>query len=776
MKNLYEAISQKINIEINDGDFLVNVTERLLPLVANILSHKVGKRVEVSVYDLKSNVSGVNQIIKVGEKFNIETLSEFGYTRVPRVWNDKEFSVLGDLVIFQRVGEEFAVRISMFDNIVEEISLVNKDDRSLISKTQSYFLTEDTHILARYCSDYQYSEILNLNFLRNEKVQEGVDIGIREFPGGRFSQIEKIIKSYLSLDFSVYLSTNNDEFEIEGCKKVDGEFPLGFVISKSKIALVTDFELSGRIELFKASTRIKNENLFNEIVRGDYIVHQDHGIGIYQDLIIQDEITYFDIRYAGKDRLLVPVSASDKLSKYVSSGGSTPKLTGLNSVVWGKIKAKALEDIQAMAKELVGIYAMRKISKSSVMVRDHHDEVELGKFVEAFAYADTEDQMVITQEILKDLSKESPMDRLIVGDVGFGKTELAARAIFLCVNAGYQVAMLAPTTILSMQHYHVLTQRFSEYPFRVEVLNRYAGSEKRNQVLNDLEAGKVDVLIGTHSILSDAVKFKKLGLLVIDEEQKFGVVQKEKLKKKKLDVHTLSMTATPIPRTLNMAISGIRDLSILSSVPMGRKPIENHFGEFDWDVALKAIDVEVRRGGQVYYLHNRVAELINIKEEILAQRPNITVEISHGQMGMRKISEVMEKFSKGEIDVLVCSSIVENGLDIPNVNTIIVDDSQRYGLSSLYQIRGRVGRSSRQAYAYFFHTLLKGDALLRMDALSEANNIGSGFILSNRDLEIRGAGNILGKSQSGAINSVGYAMYSQMLEETVSKLQDGKYK
>jgi transcription-repair coupling factor (superfamily II helicase) len=421
MKNLYEAISQKINIEINYGDFLVNVTERLLPLVANILSHKVGKRVEVSVYDQKSNVSGVNQIIKVGEKFNIETLTEFGYTRVPRVWNDKEFSVLGDLVIFQRVGEEFAVRISMFDNIVEEISLVNKDDRSLISKTPSYFLTEDTNILARYCSDYQYSEILNLNFLRNEKVQEGLDIGIREFPGGRFSQIEKIIKSYLSLDFNVYLSTNNDEFEIEGCKKVDGEFPLGFVISKSKIALVTDFELSGRIELFKASTRIKNENLFNEIVRGDYIVHQDHGIGIYQDLIIQDEITYFDIRYAGKDRLLVPVSASDKLSKYVSSGGSTPKLTGLNSVVWGKIKAKALEDIQAMAKELVGIYAMRKISKSSVMVRDHHDEIELGKFVEAFAYADTEDQMVITQEILKDLSKDSPMDRLIVGDVGLVK-------------------------------------------------------------------------------------------------------------------------------------------------------------------------------------------------------------------------------------------------------------------------------------------------------------------------------------------------------------------
>lgn len=776
MKNLYEAISQKINIEVNDGDYLVNVTERLLPLVANILSHKVGKRVEISVYDQKSNVSVVNQIIKVGEKFTIETLSEYGYTRVPRVWNDKEFSVLGDLVIFQRVGEEFAVRISMFDNVVEEISLVNKDDRSLISKIQSYFLTEDDNVLARYCSDYQYGEILNLNFLRNEKVSEGVDIGIREFPGGRFSQIEKIIKSYISLDFNVFLSTNNDEFEIEGCKRVEGEFPLGFVISKSKIALVTDFELSGRIELFKASTRIKNENLFNEIVRGDYIVHQDHGIGIYQDLIVQDEITYFDIRYAGKDRLLVPVSACDKLSKYVSSGGSTPKLTGLNSVVWGKIKAKALEDIQAMAKELVGIYAMRKISKSSVMVRDHHDEIELGKFVEAFAYADTEDQMVITQEILKDLSKDSPMDRLIVGDVGFGKTELAARAIFLCVNAGYQVAMLAPTTILSMQHYHVLTQRFSEYPFRIEVLNRYAGNEKRNQVLNDLEAGKVDILIGTHSILSDAVKFKKLGLLVIDEEQKFGVVQKEKLKKKKLDVHTLSMTATPIPRTLNMAISGIRDLSILSSVPMGRKPIENHFGEFDWDVALKAIDVEVRRGGQVYYMHNRVAQLSNIKEEILARRPEIKVEISHGQMGMKKISDVMERFSKGEIDVLVCSSIVENGLDIPNVNTIIVDDSQRYGLSSLYQIRGRVGRSPRQAYAYFFHTLLKGDALLRMDALSEANNIGSGFILSNRDLEIRGAGNILGKSQSGAINSVGYAMYSQMLEETVSKLQDGKYK
>lgn len=775
MKNLYVSISEKIKVNINDGDFIINVSERLIPTIANILSYKEDKRVEVSVTESLNKISEDNFFIKVGEKFEINKLSEFGYSRVPRVWGDKEYSVLGDLVIFQRIGENFAVRISMFDNIVEEISLVNKDDRSLIGKVHSYFLTNDTNIIARYCSDYKYSEVLNLNFVRHEKVDNGIDLGIREFPGGRFSQIEKIIKSYLALDFQVYIASDSDEIEIEGCKRVQGDFPLGFVISKSKVALVTDFELSGRIELFKAQGKIKNENLFNEIIRGDYIVHADHGIGIYQDLVVQEGITYFDIRYAGKDRLLVPISASDKLSKYVSSGGATPKLTGLNSVVWGKIKAKALEDIQAMAKELVDIYAMRKISKAPVMVKNHSDEIELGKFVEAFEYQDTEDQMVITQEIIKDLSKDSPMDRLIVGDVGFGKTELAARAIFLAVNAGYQIAILAPTTILSMQHYHVLTQRFAEYPFKLEVLNRYAGHQKRAQVLKDLEEGKVDVLIGTHSILADSVKFKNLGLLVIDEEQKFGVVQKEKLKKKKLDVHTLSMTATPIPRTLNMAISGIRDLSILSSVPLGRKPIENYFGQFDWDVALKAIDVEVRRGGQVYFMHNRVAELANIKEEILGRRPNLRVEISHGQMGMKKISDVMDRFSKGTIDVLVCSSIVENGLDIPNVNTIIVDDSQRYGLSSLYQIRGRVGRSARQAYAYFFHTVLKGDALLRMDALSEANNIGSGFILSNRDLEIRGAGNILGKSQSGAINSVGYAMYSQMLEETVSKLQVGKY-
>lgn len=775
MKDLYKYIAENLDDFDSDKRYVYTNNERLLTHLSNIFSQKLRKNAEIDVVDGMEGEVSVTKL-KVGDRLEKGIFDKYGYKRVERVWGEKEYSENGDLLVYQRVGEKYAVRVSTFDGTIDQLAFVDLQTRQLFKEVNEAVVSNDSDVLARYISENKFDDFERYYFDRSRGKEKSFDLGLRDFISGKYSNIEKIIKVYITQGFKIFVSSKKENLDIEGLENVSGEYSCGFVIPNLKIGLVTDYEIEGVIELSKRrSKNILSDDLFNTIIKGDYIVHQDHGIGIYNDLVVQEGITYFDIRYAGKDRLLVPLSASDKLSKYISSGGISPRLTGLNSIVWSKIKAKANNDVIAIAKELAQIYAGRAKSKAVQIVRNSEDIFHLNDFISKFEFEDSEDQQVITGEIVEDLSKPNPMDRLIVGDVGFGKTELAARAAFLTVNAGLQATVLAPTTILSMQHFNVFKDRFEDYPYRVELLNRFTAEKERTKILKDLSLGKVDILIGTHSVISSEVKFKNLGLMVVDEEQKFGVSQKEELKKNKLDVHVLSLSATPIPRTLNMAISGIRDLSILSSVPNGRKSIKNYFGKFDWEVAMEGINREIERGGQVYYLHNRISDLKGIKDEILSKNSRLRVEISHGRMNLKDISTVMNSFAKGDIDVLVCSSIIENGLDIPNVNTLIIDDSQRYGLSSLYQIRGRVGRSSRQAYAFFFHTHLQKNSEMRLDALSLANNIGSGFILSTKDLELRGAGNILGKSQSGTINSVGYAMYIQMLEEAVVKLQDRKY-
>jgi len=362
------------------------------------------------------------------------------------------------------------------------------------------------------------------------------------------------------------------------------------------------------------------------------------------------------------------------------------------------------------------------------------------------------------------------MDRLLVGDVGYGKTEIATRAVFATVNAGYQVAILAPTTVLIEQHLAVFKERFKNYPFNIVSLSRFSSPQEKEDVKEGLRKGIVDIVIGTHALLSKDISFKNLGLLVIDEEQKFGVKQKEQIKEKRVDTNVLSLTATPIPRTLNMALSGIRDISVLATPPSGRKEILNHFEKFNWDSIKEAISKELQRGGQVYFLHNRVNTIQNVYDRLVKMFPHGSIAIAHGQMGVQKLSHSMAEFVKGNIDILVCTTIIENGLDIPTVNTLIIDDATMLGLSQMYQIRGRIGRSNIQAYAYFFFENLKGDAALRLEAIKESQELGSGFLLSNKDLEIRGAGDILGKNQSGTINSVGYGLYSQMLQKAVKEL------
>jgi transcription-repair coupling factor (superfamily II helicase) len=766
---------------------LVNSQELSKYVACEVLAKKLNCTFLIEVIDDIRNLSSLNKnkslSLKIGDTFDSSLLSGFGFNRVARVWQEGEYSLNGDIITFWLKGDKNVVRISLLGNVIEEIALLDFNTRMLIEKRTEIFVSHINEFVRNVYTCDRGAERRRAFFVRNmqnrDDIQfEYIDLGIRSFPGVGQANLENLLKNFWATGYSVYSLSIKDDFESEYItRKIKGEINRGFVSSNAKVVVISDFEMYGDIDLgeYEEKKAKKGEEIFKQIAPGDYLVHVDHGIGIYEKVVEQFGVLYLDIHYAGNDRLLVPLNSADRISKYVGAKNNKPKLTGLSSGVWNRITRRVKDDVEKMAKELAALYAMRKLVKREKIWQNSSDVKLFFDFVSSFQYQDTEDQGVITQELINDLSREIPMDRLIVGDVGFGKTELSARAAFLCVSAGFQVALLAPTTILTAQHFSVFKKRFEKYPFRIEMLSRFITKKKREEILQDMTNGKIDIVIGTHSLLSDNVRFKDLGLLIIDEEQKFGVAQKEMIKKKKLSVNVLSTTATPIPRTLNMAMSKIRDLSILASVPVGRKSIINKIGKFNWDEVTKAICLEMKRGGQTYFLHNRVRDLERIKAEIEGKIDNVKVCVGHGQMGEVALEHVMNDFSNGKFDVLLCSTIIENGLDLPNVNTLIVDDADRYGLSQLYQIRGRVGRSDVQAYAYIMYSKLVGDALLRLDALEEAHSLGSGFILSSRDLEIRGVGNILGKSQSGSINSVGYALYTQMLTSEIERLQDSSY-
>jgi transcription-repair coupling factor (superfamily II helicase) len=556
---------------------------------------------------------------------------------------------------------------------------------------------------------------------------------------------------------------------------VEGSIRKGFLYESGKLLVLTDSEVLGEVllshkELGKDIDPSSIE-LLKKILVGDFVVHEDHGIGKFLGLIEKEGTQYIEIGYAGNDRLYVPLYSSEKVMKYIGSGKAQPILTGLNSGVWKRVSSKAKEDVENIAKELLQIYALREISKSKRVISNEKELDEYWEFVNDFEYTDTEDQYIASKKISEDLQKDVPMDRLLVGDVGFGKTEIAMRATFGVVNSGMQVALLAPTTVLANQHLRVFKERFKKYPFNISLISRLQTGKEKEAITNGVNEGKIDILIGTHAILSQGIKFKNLGLLVVDEEQKFGVKQKEKLKGSRVDTHVLSMTATPIPRTLNLSLMGVRDISVLAIPPLGRREIKNEFSKFSFEKVRECILRELKRDGQVYYLHNRVESIYGLEEKLRELLPDMRIEVAHGRLSGNRLIEVMDRFVNHEIDVLLCTTIIENGLDISNANTLIVDDVNRLGLSQMYQIRGRVGRGEKQAYACFLYDELKGDATLRLEALRESEALGSGFVLSNRDLEIRGAGDILGKKQSGTINSIGYGLYTRLLYEAVESLK-----
>jgi transcription-repair coupling factor (superfamily II helicase) len=548
--------------------------------------------------------------------------------------------------------------------------------------------------------------------------------------------------------------------------------------------LTTDAELFGRLRrpnprgVRRAATRAQDltREFTLEFAPEELVVHVDHGIARFKGMrLIETDGAhreYLELEYAEGDRLFVPVENLDRVQKYLGGEGQ-PTLHRLGTGDWTRARGRARKVVQDVAEDLLRIYSLREARPGIAFAPDTAWQQELEA---SFPYEETPDQVAALAEIKADMESDRPMDRLLCGDVGFGKTELALRAAFKAVMSGKQVALLAPTTVLAQQHFHVFRERLSKFPVTVEMLSRFVDDETQARTIEGLKAGQVDIVVGTHRLLQRDVRFKRLGLLIVDEEHRFGVMQKERLKKLRTQLDVLSLSATPIPRTLHMAVGGIRDMSVIQTPPEERQPIKTYVTADDDALVKEAISRELQRGGQVYYVHNRVRTIEKAATRVRDLVPQARVTVGHGQMEENQLAEVMVAFESANFDVLVCTTIIESGLDIPNVNTIIVERSDRFGLAQLYQLRGRVGRSGRRAYAYFLYDprrSLTERADKRLDVISGLHELGQGFKIALRDLEIRGAGNLLGTEQHGAIAAVGFEMYLQMLQGAVAKMRAG---
>ena len=558
----------------------------------------------------------------------------------------------------------------------------------------------------------------------------------------------------------------------------------GFAIDSKELFVVLDQEVFNRKSVRRqAVVRVQSEAIdsFVDLKMGDFVVHVNYGVGQFVKIerakTSRAERDYIKIRYADDEFLYVPIEQADLVQRYIGNDGRAPKLDRLGGSGWTKKKERALKSAQELAGQLVKLYAARQNSFGHPFQPDNDWQLQ---FEASFPFTETPDQVRCIEEVKHDMESDKVMDRLVCGDVGFGKTEIAFRAAFKAVMDGRQVAFLAPTTILAEQHWRKFCERVGSFPVRSEQLSRIVPPKKQRQILKALEEGRVDVLFGTHAILQKRVNFKNLGLLVVDEEQRFGVKDKERIKQIKVNVDCLTLSATPIPRTLYMSLLKVRDMSLLTSAPLARHPVKTVIDDYDEAIVTKAIKDELSRGGQVFFLHNRIEDLEELAHHIAMLVPSAIVEYAHGQMDPGDLEDIMHRFVYGGIQVLVSTTIIENGIDIPNVNTIIIDSAQRYGLSQLYQLRGRVGRGDRQAYCYLLYpdaAMLNDDAVKRLKVLSEHTDLGSGFKVAMKDMEIRGAGNILGQEQSGQLEAVGLDMYMKILDEEIERqVKGGKSK
>ena len=591
---------------------------------------------------------------------------------------------------------------------------------------------------------------------------------------------ERLVKTLRDRDVESVYKDEVNNIELGQAVVTFGDLMKGFEYPDLKICVISDKEVFGEAKKSLPKKTNKKKGVgkitsFAELKPGDYVVHANHGIGVFKGIkqidIAGNTRDYLDIVYDKGDKLYVPVDQLDLVQKYIGSEGKTPKINKLGGNEWQKAKAKVRKSINEIAEDLVKLYAARaalkgyKYSKDTEWQRQFEDE---------FPYEETPDQLSSLEEIKHDMESDKPMDRLLCGDVGYGKTEVAIRAAFKAVMDGKQVAFLVPTTILAEQHYKNLKKRFSDFPVKIDMISRFRTAKQQKATLQALKEGNVDILIGTHRLVSKDIAFKDLGLLIVDEEQRFGVAQKEKIKSLKKNIDVLTLSATPIPRTLHMSLTGVRDISVIETPPEERYPIQTYVVEQNDQLIRDAILREVGRGGQVYFVYNRVESIQSMANYIRELVPECKVGIIHGQMTEKELEAEMINFMQKEYDVLVCTTIIETGIDIPNVNTMIVNNADKMGLSQLYQLRGRVGRSNKIAYAYFMYTkdkVLTEVAEKRLKALKDFTELGSGFKIAMRDLEIRGAGNMMGSSQHGHMAAIGYDLYCRMLEDTVKLIK-----
>ncbi|HHY09521.1 MAG TPA: transcription-repair coupling factor [Firmicutes bacterium] len=649
-----------------------------------------------------------------------------------------------------------------------------------------------------------YLSVLGKRIAGMDEVQTTTSLGLRapEHFSGRLEKMLSGIKKWRQEHYRILILTSTFERgqriiellraeeipctyteDVDGklkagnCIVAPGDLQTGFEFSQNKLVVLTELELFGR-KRPKARVSKVEEGLKiapHELKEGDYVVHLNHGIGQYlgiEALQVQGRTKdYLHIRYAGKDRLYVPTDQLHLLQRYVGLEDTAPRLSRLGGGEWARVKKRAKESVQEMAAGLLKLYAEREAIKGFAHPPDTPWQRD---FESAFPYRETPDQLEAIAAVKKDMEKPRPMDRLLCGDVGYGKTEVAIRAAFKAVSNGKQVGVLVPTTILAQQHHRTFLERFEGYPMKIEALSRFQSPGEINKTLEGVRKGLVDIVIGTHRLLSRDVQFKDLGLVVVDEEQRFGVAQKERLKEISKDVDVLTLSATPIPRTLHMAMVGVRDMSLIETPPEDRYPIRTYVLEYDERTVRQAILRELARQGQVYFVHNRIQSIDYVYSELQKLVPEARIAVAHGRMDEAVLERVMLDFYRGEYDVLLCTTIIETGMDIGNVNTLIIDNADYLGLAQLYQLRGRVGRTNRVAYAYFTYRkdrILSEDAEKRLTAIKEFTELGSGIKIAMRDLEIRGAGNLLGPEQHGFITSVGFELYCRLLEESIEELK-----
>ena len=671
------------------------------------------------------------------------------------------------LLDYARVAERHARRVT-----VASLQRTAPSERARLSGAQALEAPDPEPLLNLPC-DPPRSFFGNIPYFR-EQLAALMDAGYRVFVFAVYDFQAARIRAMVDAADGGNADGNGGEITI-----LPYSISAGFALPDCRVIFIQENEIFGRKrrlpQTVARSTQSAAIDSFVDLSPGDHVVHVNYGIGLYHGIsrmtAAGNERDYMEVEYAGEERIYVPIEQVNLVQRYIGRDGFKPRLDKIGGRAWENRKQRVRQSVEEMAERLVRLYSRRRAQQGFAFPADSdwHD-----RFDAAFEYQETEDQVRCIEEVKADMEDTAPMDRLVCGDVGFGKTEVGLRAAFKAVMGGKQVALLAPTTILAEQHYDTFTDRFSPFPVGVEMLSRFRSKADQKRVIDGLQAGQVDIVVGTHRLVQRDVSFKNLGLLIVDEEQRFGVKHKERLKELKTSVDCLTLTATPIPRTLHMSLARIRDMSIINTAPQNRLPVETYIEEFDELLVAEAIRKEVARGGQVFYLHNRVRTIREVLVYLQRLLPGVSFAHAHGQMDEDELERVMRRFIGHEFDVLVSTSIIENGLDIPNVNTIVIDRADMFGIAQLYQLRGRVGRSDRPAYAYLFYPrdrALSELAMKRLKVISDFTDLGSGFKVALKDMEVRGAGNLLGAEQSGEILAVGYDMYVRLLDDAIATVR-----